>query len=328
MARPIKNTVEYFPHFAKGGRTVFILESKFGNDGYAFWFKLLEILCDSDRQVFDCSQASNMSYLLAKCRCSEETAQAIIAELVNIGKIDKELWDKERKIWVQNLVNNLEPIYKKRREEIPTVDSLRSVNPDTEEFPPLKPEENDVSAAETPQSKVKESKEENSKEKERIVYPYEEIVGLWNSICTAFPKIVKLTDNRRSKIKTRLGEFTNEPTEYLPFCETLFQRVQASQFLQGNNNHSWQASFDWLFDNGQNWVKVIEGNYDNKGGYHPAPTAAHQYTQGGMTLGIGEYIDTAGRRTYGTGAATIPADAPARPSERHYWNASTKQWTL
>lgn len=44
MARPKKQTVDYFPHFVKGGRTIFILENKFGNDGYAFWFKLLEIL--------------------------------------------------------------------------------------------------------------------------------------------------------------------------------------------------------------------------------------------------------------------------------------------
>ncbi len=48
MARPKKQTVDYFPHFVKGGRTIFILENKFGNDGYAFWFKLLEILGESE----------------------------------------------------------------------------------------------------------------------------------------------------------------------------------------------------------------------------------------------------------------------------------------
>ena len=36
MARPKKQTVDYFPHFVKGGRTIFILENKFGNDGYAY----------------------------------------------------------------------------------------------------------------------------------------------------------------------------------------------------------------------------------------------------------------------------------------------------
>lgn len=47
-----------------------------------------------------------------------------------------------------------------------------------------------------------------------------------------------------------------------------------------------------------------------------------------VTLGAGEYIDNAGRRTYGSGRATIPNNAPARPSERYSWNASNQQWIL
>lgn len=54
MARPKKQTVDYFPHFVKGGRTIFILENKFGNDGYAFWFKLLEILGESEGWKIQC----------------------------------------------------------------------------------------------------------------------------------------------------------------------------------------------------------------------------------------------------------------------------------
>lgn len=69
MARPKKQTVDYFPHFVKGGRTIFILENKFGNDGYAFWFKLLEILGESEGHFYDCSNASNWEYLLAKNTC-------------------------------------------------------------------------------------------------------------------------------------------------------------------------------------------------------------------------------------------------------------------
>jgi len=44
MARPNKQGVDYFPHFVNHGKTMFILEEKFGNNGYAFWFKLLELL--------------------------------------------------------------------------------------------------------------------------------------------------------------------------------------------------------------------------------------------------------------------------------------------
>lgn len=327
MARPIKSTVEYFPHFAKSGRTVYILESRFGNDGYAFWFKLLELLCDSERQAYDCSQASNWNYLLAKSRCSDEQAKQIIKELVDLGKIDRELWEQKQVIWVQNLVNNLEPIYKKRREAIPTKEDYGQETPVTQVLSEQKPANNSVSAAETPQSKEEESKEEEKKEKEsKVVVPYAAVIDLWNSVCTAYPKVVKLTDSRRTKIKLRLGEFSGDPEQWLPLTRQLFDRVQASNFLHGDNRNGWSATFDWLFENSGNWVKVMEGNYDNKGGYRPAQQRVT--TASGVTLGVGEYIDETGRRTYGTGRATIPADAPARPSDRYSWDAGSKTWVM
>lgn len=327
MARPIKSTVEYFPHFAKSGRTVYILESRFGNDGYAFWFKLLELLCDSERQAYDCSQASNWIYLLAKSRCSDEQAKQIIKELVDLGKIDRELWEQKQVIWVQNLVNNLEPIYKKRREAIPTKEDYGQETPVTQVLSEQKPANNSVSAAETPQRKGKESKEEERKEKEsKVVVPYAAVIDLWNSVCTAYPKVVKLTDSRRTKIKLRLGEFSGDPEQWLPLTRQLFDRVQASNFLHGDNRNGWSATFDWLFENSGNWVKVKEGNYDNKGGYRPAQQRVT--TASGVTLGVGEYIDETGRRTYGTGRATIPADAPARPSDRYSWDAGSKTWVM
>lgn len=327
MARPIKSTVEYFPHFAKSGRTVYILESRFGNDGYAFWFKLLELLCDSERQAYDCSQASNWIYLLAKSRCSDEQAKQIIKELVDLGKIDRELWEQKQVLWVQNLVNNLEPIYKKRREAIPTKEDYGQETPVTQVLSEQKPANNSVSAAETPQRKGKESKEEERKEKEsKVVVPYAAVIDLWNSVCTAYPKVVKLTDSRRTKIKLRLGEFSGDPEQWLPLTRQLFDRVQASNFLHGDNRNGWSATFDWLFENSGNWVKVKEGNYDNKGGYRPAQQRVT--TASGVTLGVGEYIDETGRRTYGTGRATIPADAPARPSDRYSWDAGSKTWVM
>ncbi len=42
-------------------------------------------------------------------------------------------------------------------------------------------------------------------------------------------------------------------------------------------------------------------------------------------LGIGEYIDSEGRRTY-NGIDFIPNDAPPRPGKAFYWNAATNSW--
>ncbi len=42
-------------------------------------------------------------------------------------------------------------------------------------------------------------------------------------------------------------------------------------------------------------------------------------------LGIGEYVDSEGRRTY-NGIDFIPNDAPPRPGKAFYWNAATNSW--
>ena len=178
----------------------------------------------------------------------------------------------------------------------------------------------------TVQDKDKEQEHEQEQDKEqetKIVYPYQDIVAMWKEICPMLPQIKKLNDNRRQKIKTRLHEFGNDPKEWLGFVRELFTRVASSSFLCGENNHEWTCTFDWLFENDKNWVKVVEGNYDDNRGSRAA------IRNQGVTLGTGEYIEQGtGRRTYGSGKYTVPQSAPPRPSDRHSWNSSTNEWIL
>ena len=89
-----------------------------------------------------------------------------------------------------------------------------------------------------------------------------EVMELWNSTCLDFPKVLKLSDQRKKKIKIRLSEFGGSRNEQLKTIEAIFKNMQASKFLQGDNDRKWSATFDWLFGNETNWVKVIEGNYN------------------------------------------------------------------
>ena len=118
MARPIKNTVDYFPHIVNHGKTIFILESKFGNDGYAFWFKLLELLGSSHNHVYDYGNLSDWEFLLAKTKVSEEKAHEILKTLADVGAIDSELLEKKM-IWCENFIKGIEVVYKSRRQETP-----------------------------------------------------------------------------------------------------------------------------------------------------------------------------------------------------------------
>ena len=153
-------------------------------------------------------------------------------------------------------------------------------------------------------------------------------MAAWNEILGDRLQVVKkLTDERRKKIRLRLGELSKDADEAVRQMRALFERVGQSSFLLGANSSGWVASFDWLLGSSANVVKVLEGNYDNNRSAKAAHTTTT--TAQGVTLGVDERIDpTTGRRTYGSGLATIPTDAPARPSARHQWDASSKAWIL
>lgn len=119
MATARKTKVDYFPHYCSSGKTIFILEAQFGNDGYAFWFKLLELLCESDNQFFDCSETCNWRFLLARMKIVETKAKEIIDALVLLGAIDKKLWEEKQIIWSDNLVKNLGYLYSRRSSKAP-----------------------------------------------------------------------------------------------------------------------------------------------------------------------------------------------------------------
>lgn len=113
MARPKKQTVDYFPHYASDGKTKLILQNEFGNDGYAFWYKLLELLCESENQVYGYNNPASWRLLLAKTSVTDDIAIKILQLLADLETIDPEL-HKNRVIWCQNLIENLELVYKRR----------------------------------------------------------------------------------------------------------------------------------------------------------------------------------------------------------------------
>lgn len=328
MARPRKQTVDYFPHYCKCGRTIFILENRFGNDGYAFWFKLLEILGDAEGHYYNCSNCSNWAFLLAKTHVDDKRAEEIINVLIDLGKIDGQLWQEARVLWIGNFVRNLTEVYRTRHTNLPEKPRLCDLEQPAEAVCsvkyPQKEQINEGKASKEEFSTRKPAKEKERIEKERkeYTYPYQDIADKWNSVCGAFlPKVQKLSESRKQKIKARLHEFGRQEA-WMPTIEALFDEIVASDFLCGRNNNGWTATFDWVFENPKNWVKVMEGNYSNhRGGKQVAQ-------QPDVKLGVGEFIDNTGRRTYGTGKATIPNEAPPRPSEYYCWNESTKQWVL
>jgi len=128
MARPIKKTVDYFPHQVGNGKTKLILQNEFGNDGYAFWFQLIELLCVSNNQVYDYNDPASWRLLLAETHVSSDLAIKILQLLADLNAIDSEQ-HKNNIIWCQNLVDNLELVYKRRATGTPEKPVNVSINP-------------------------------------------------------------------------------------------------------------------------------------------------------------------------------------------------------
>ena len=88
----------------------------------------------------------------------------------------------------------------------------------------------------------------------------EKIKNQWIKIAYEFDlsgKQLKITDKRKGAINNLLKEYSLE--EMLK----AMRKIRTSNFLQGNNKTGWQISFDW-FTNKSNFLKVLEGNYDDK----------------------------------------------------------------
>lgn len=90
---------------------------------------------------------------------------------------------------------------------------------------------------------------------------FDRIINLYHSICKSYPRILKLSDNRKRKVEIR---FVDEMKCDFALLESVFRKMEESKFLRGDNPRGWKATFDWLFTNDKNWLKVAEGNYDNR----------------------------------------------------------------
>jgi len=170
MSRPQKSTINYFPHSTHHGKTMFVIESRYGNDGYAFWFKILELLGNAEGMFYDCNNVSDWEFLLAKTRVNEETANNILNTLADLDAIDKELWFNGRIIWCQNLVDNVKDAFKRRKTKLPEKPVLQPKNellhtetPAEESFCMQKPSLTEVSASKNGEKKRKEKKRKEKK---------------------------------------------------------------------------------------------------------------------------------------------------------------------
>jgi len=121
MAQHQKQTVDYFPHYANAStkKTLTIMQSKYGDTGYAVWFKLLETLASSEGHSLNCSLPDDWEYLNTRLGVGYDKATEILGLLSAIGAIDKILWEKGKIIWSDNFISGVAEVYKNRKRTTP-----------------------------------------------------------------------------------------------------------------------------------------------------------------------------------------------------------------
>lgn len=258
MGRPRKQTVDYFPHFVStDSRTKFILEQSWGNDGYAFWFKLLELLGRSEGHYYDCSTTANEKYLVALMKMEQSAIDEILSVLADLGNIDKELWEERKVIWCQSLVDNLQDVYSKRTVSAPTRPFTETRQEQEKERPPAeeKPPE------EAPRKRGRPKKSEAKPKKANGLSAAQQT--LFEKFYAVYPKKVDRATAERAWAKI-------EPQPDEAMTEKIIQAVEASikydsrfrerQFIP--NPASWLNAKGYLNDYSQ------EGG-SNYGGFNP-----------------------------------------------------------
>jgi hypothetical protein len=279
MARPKKAVVDYFPHFVNHGKTMFMLESKYGNDGYAFWFKLLELFGAAPHHFIDANDAMTWEFMLAKTKLSGDTVTEILNLLSRIGAINVDLW-KFKVIRSDNFIENMGDVYSRRDINLVSNSTLLSL---CEQNEPLSGVYVDIN----PQSKVKESKVDNKEpicqqqavdestiplKQNKKPCPHTDIINLYHEklpeLASISTKVVggkeqyNWTGARASHLKSRWAE--SERRQTVQWWADFFGFVKESDFLMGKTNgtngRSFKADLGWLIKP-ENFNKVVEGKY-------------------------------------------------------------------
>ncbi len=107
-------------------------------------------------------------------------------------------------------------------------------------------------------NKPKKADNDNDNDNDNVsVIDYKRIEESYSLYCEKLSQIKKLSDERKKHINARFREFDFDT------IILVIKKVGESDFLNGKNDRNWKPDFDWIFKP-TNFVKILEGKYDNK----------------------------------------------------------------
>ena len=132
MARPAKLNCDYFSHFVKHDRDLHYLIERFGIEGYYFFYRLREFLCDSDNWTYQIETEADMSYFCKQFSLDKRLVLELIDVCADNGIVDHELWYRAQILWQDELASYLKDAWSGRKApppEKPIVDIEKKLSP-------------------------------------------------------------------------------------------------------------------------------------------------------------------------------------------------------
>ena len=181
MARPIKEGLSYFPHDVDASSDTKLEPAIliYGAAGYAFYFLTLEYIYRSNDLALNVSDDDTRQVFCRKLQITMEQYESILKCLLKHGAFDREYYEKTRCLTSSGVKKRASVVLEKRdkwRERKSKQFSKEKTPQETlQEMLQVTEQETVI---ETPQSKVKKSKEKKSKLKEDNKIFYAENVSM------------------------------------------------------------------------------------------------------------------------------------------------------
>ena len=299
MARPLKQGIDYFSFDVDffEDEKIEPISGEFGIKGEII---VIRLLCAVYRNGYFAMWNEQLKMTLAnRCKVSSDLIEQVVSRLVKWGFVDESLFNSAKIITSKGIQKRFQEATRKRKYDYSSLDywlleAKKHVssadNPRIEEFIPPK----------TPQSKVKESKGKYItiffKGEERLIFS--SLESLLNEILEDEACIEDLQRSAGSPYPTS-EEIKEKVKEF-------FVKLTVDGESEKERKSAIYHFKSWI--NREQDKKEIKENKAN--------------------LGLGEFIQD-GKRFYGkVKPVEVPMDMPPRPSDRHYFNLSLKQWNV
>lgn len=301
MARQKNNDnggADYFSHDIdmRNDIKVKVLRRKFSHTGYAVWCFMLEFLTDCTNFEFDYNEVSQ-ELLASDFDVPVAELREIIDYSVKIGLLQHEDGKIFSAAHKRRFVRMLE--VRQRRAEAARRNGRKGGNPNFKKGQPNPYYWTTESVMEDNPNITQETTEDNP------------IVEQSN---VEYSRVKKQKESPKGEKKTASRFSAPTVDEVRAYAQEKGYNVDPEHFVDYYTSNGWRVGRNPMKD----WRATVRT--------WASRDRAQTPVQGTQSLGVGEFINSKGIRTYGTSGQPVPPQAPPRPSEAHYWSETTNQW--